>query len=82
MVSDCSSKAAALSFHEGLSLELRDVYNCPEIKTSIICPSHVKTNLFNGYTSAVPQWLMPSLEVAEVASEIVNVVKGGKSEVG
>ncbi|PVH71919.1 NAD(P)-binding protein [Cadophora sp. DSE1049] len=39
------TKAGALSFHEGLTQELRLVYNAPLVRTSIVHPSWVRTPL-------------------------------------
>ncbi|EUC45034.1 hypothetical protein COCMIDRAFT_96648 [Bipolaris oryzae ATCC 44560] len=37
------AKAAILAFHEGLTLELKHRYNCPEILTSVIHPHWTKS---------------------------------------
>lgn len=83
--SDCSSKAAALSFHEGLTEELRYLYtphsNARRIRTSVICPAHIKTPMFEGFASSIPSFLAPSLEVATVATLVTQTVLSGESQV-
>jgi len=82
---DCSSKAAALSFHEGLTEELRHVYlphsEARRIRTSIVCPAHIKTRMFEGFTSSIPGWLAPSLEVETVGMLVTQTVLSGESQV-
>ncbi|KAM0787006.1 hypothetical protein ACM66B_006275 [Microbotryomycetes sp. NB124-2] len=79
-VAYCASKNATLAFHEGLTLELRHVYNAPLVQTSIICPAHIKTNLFKGFESGVPTWLGPSLEIETVVDLVENVLNSGQSQ--
>lgn len=78
---DCSSKAAALSFHEGLALELAHVYKARRVRTSVICPGHIRTAMFAGFDTHLPHWLAPSLEVETVAQLIVDTVLSGQSQV-
>ena len=78
---DCSSKAAALSFHEGLSQELLHLHHAPTIRTSVVCPGHVKTTLFEGFSQVLPPFLLPSLETNEVAMLLVECVLDGESKV-
>lgn len=42
-----ASKAAAISFHEGLSAELRIRYNAPAVRTVLVCPGFVGTGLID-----------------------------------
>ncbi|GAA5943230.1 SDR family oxidoreductase [Sporobolomyces koalae] len=83
-VAYCSSKAAALSFHEGLTEELRYLYqpapNARRIRTSIICPAHIKTKMFEGFASSIPSFLAPSLEVSTVAQLVTQTVLSGESQ--
>ncbi|GAA5954775.1 hypothetical protein JCM3765_007772 [Sporobolomyces pararoseus] len=83
-VAYCSSKAAALSFHEGLTEELRYLYtphpNARRIRTSIICPAHIKTTMFEGFASSIPSFLAPSLEVGTVAKLVTQTVLSGESQ--
>ncbi|ORY88545.1 hypothetical protein BCR35DRAFT_288748 [Leucosporidium creatinivorum] len=85
-VSYCSSKSSALSFHEGLTLELRHTYTptslARRIRTSVVCPGHVKTDMFTGLDQGpwMPQWAMPSLSVDTVAGLVERVVLSGESQ--
>ncbi|GAA5971294.1 hypothetical protein JCM11641_008298 [Rhodosporidiobolus odoratus] len=83
-VSYCSSKAAALSFHEGLTEELRHCYqpasNARAIRTSVICPAHFKTGMFAGFANTLPEPLAPSLEISTVAKLVEETVLSGESQ--
>lgn len=82
---DCSSKAAALSFHEGLTEELRHLYvphsNARAIRTSVICPAHFKSGMFAGFVSGIPEFLAPSLEIDTVAELVEQTILSGESQV-
>jgi short-subunit dehydrogenase len=43
MVAYCSSKAANVSFHEGLAMELVTRYNAPRVRTVLVTLSFAKT---------------------------------------
>ncbi|GAA6023875.1 hypothetical protein JCM10207_000511 [Rhodosporidiobolus poonsookiae] len=83
-VAYCSSKAAALSFHEGLTEELRHLYqptsHARAVRTSIVCPAHFKSDMFAGFENAIPECLAPSLEVGTVAELVVRTVLSGESQ--
>ncbi|KAE9382044.1 NAD(P)-binding protein [Stipitochalara longipes BDJ] len=73
-----ASKAAALSFHEGLTAELKTRYNAPKVRTVVINQGYTKTPLFEGYHNDSP-FLVPTLEPETVAEAIVQKVWAGKS---
>ncbi|KAK4056177.1 hypothetical protein OIO90_002908 [Microbotryomycetes sp. JL221] len=81
-VAYCASKSAALSFHEGLQLELYHVYKSTNVKTSIICPAHVETDLFKGFKSNdwIPQWLTPSLKIQTIVELIEKIISSHQSQ--
>ncbi|GAA6050549.1 hypothetical protein JCM3770_005595 [Rhodotorula araucariae] len=81
-VAYCSSKAAALSFHEGLTEELRHLYarSGRAVRTSVIAPAHFKTRMFAGFESLIPAFFAPSLEVATVAGLVERTVLSGESQ--
>ncbi|TNY24284.1 hypothetical protein DMC30DRAFT_371652 [Rhodotorula diobovata] len=83
-VAYCSSKAAALSFHEGLTEELRHLYqpasHARAVRTSVIAPAHFKTGMFAGFESAIPEFMAPSLEVGTVAGLVERTVLSGESQ--
>lgn len=81
MTDYASSKAAALSFHEGLTAELLTKYNAPKVRTIVINQGYTKTALFQGYKNDAT-FLLPTLEVDTVAEEIVKKILKGKSGQG
>ncbi|KJZ78409.1 hypothetical protein HIM_02447 [Hirsutella minnesotensis 3608] len=78
MVDYCASKAAAMSFHEGLSAELATVYNAPKVRTVLAHPGHVKTSLFEGFSQG-SSFMTPSLEPDSIAEAVVKQVLAGRS---
>ncbi|KAI9048288.1 hypothetical protein LZ554_008083 [Drepanopeziza brunnea f. sp. 'monogermtubi'] len=78
MTDYAASKAAALSFHEGLTAELKTRYHAPKVRTVIINQGYTKTPLFQGYSND-SKFLAPTLEVETVAEAIVKKVLAGHS---
>jgi len=78
MVDYASSKAAAMSFHEGITAELKTRYNAPRVRTVMVNQGYTKTPLFQGYDTG-NAFLMPPLEPATVAEAIVKKVLSGHS---
>lgn len=78
MVDYASSKAAALSFHEGLTAELSTRYNAPKVRTVVVNQGYTKTPLFEGYNNT-KDFAMPTLEPESVAEAIVRQVLSGRS---
>lgn len=76
MVDYAASKAAALSFHEGLSAELATLYNAPKVRTVVINQGYTKTALFQGYNNE-STFLMPTLEVDTVSEAIAEAILSG-----
>ncbi|KAF1835017.1 NAD(P)-binding protein [Decorospora gaudefroyi] len=73
MVDYASSKAAALSFHEGLAAELVTHYHAPRVRTVLMCQGYTRTALFDGFD---PRGVLFPETVAE---EVVKAVLAGKS---
>jgi short-subunit dehydrogenase len=73
-----ASKAAALSFHEGLTAELKTRYDAPRVRTIVVNQGYTKTPLFDGYHNDSP-FLVPALEPDTVAEAIVQKVWRGCS---
>lgn len=81
MVDYAASKAAAMSFHEGLTAELSTKYNAPKVRTILVSQGYTKTALFQGYQNDAP-FLMPTLETETVAEAVVKkVLEGGSGHV-
>ncbi|CZT11256.1 related to a retinal short-chain dehydrogenase/reductase [Rhynchosporium agropyri] len=78
MVDYGASKAAALSFHEGLTAELKTRYGAPKVRTIVINQGYTKTPLFQGYNNE-SKFLVPTLEPETVAEAIVVKVLAGHS---
>ncbi|KAF4635171.1 hypothetical protein G7Y89_g2930 [Cudoniella acicularis] len=78
MVDYAASKAAAQSFHEGLTAELKTRYNAPRVRTVVINQGYTKTPLFQGYYND-SKFLAPTLEPETVAEAIVKQVLSGHS---
>ncbi|KAI5797928.1 hypothetical protein DFH27DRAFT_624949 [Peziza echinospora] len=77
MVDYNASKAAAVSFHEGLAAELRFTYKAPKVRTTLVTQGYVQTPLFEGYRND-SKFLLPALHVDTLAEEIVAQVFSGK----
>ena len=56
LVDYCSTKFACVGFTESLRLELKIHNPNSNIKVSLVCPFHVKTNLFNGFEMSRLKW--------------------------
>lgn len=78
MVDYGASKAAAISFHEGLSSELKMVHKAPKVRTVLVQTGHIKTPLFAGFHQK-NDFLSPSLEPDSIADAIVRQVLSGRS---
>lgn len=78
MVDYASSKAAALSFHEGLTAELATRYGAPKVRTVSVHQGYTKTPLFEGYNNT-KGFLLPTLEPETVAEAVVRQVLTGRS---
>lgn len=53
MVDYCATKAGALVLHQGLTAELRYIYKCPEINTTVVHPTWAGTNMVNKYKEQI-----------------------------
>ncbi|KAK4128748.1 NAD(P)-binding protein [Parathielavia appendiculata] len=78
MVDYAASKAAAHSFHEGLTAELATRYDASRVRTVLVNQGYTTTPLFEGYHNDSP-FLMPALDPATVAEAIVAQVLRGES---
>jgi all-trans-retinol dehydrogenase (NAD+) len=78
MVDYASSKAAALSFHEGLTAELKTRYGAPRVRTVVVNQGYTRTALFTGYNND-SEFMVPTLHPETVAEAIVRQVLSGDS---
>ncbi|ESZ94002.1 hypothetical protein SBOR_5614 [Sclerotinia borealis F-4128] len=72
------SKASALAFHEGLASELRVRYNAPNIRTTLVNPSWIRTPLIEDLI-AQPTFKDTVLAPETVTNAIINQVFSGRS---
>ncbi|KAJ5113808.1 hypothetical protein N7456_002342 [Penicillium angulare] len=72
------SKAAALTFHEGLTQELKHRYNAKYVRTSVVHPSWVRTPMLEPVLKR-GAFMDTILEPSPVADAVVAQILGGKS---
>lgn len=79
MVDYSATKVGLIALHEGLNQELKHRYMCPQIKTTIIHPSWVKTRLVGPLENDLKKAGAPVLEIDQVAGRIVKQIEDGRS---
>lgn len=72
------SKFAVVGFTESLRVELGVLNPNNKICVTVVCPFHVKTQLFHGVEFGKFKWLPLSLKPDEVGDAIVNGVLTNK----
>ncbi|KAF2033515.1 dehydrogenase/reductase SDR family member 8 precursor [Setomelanomma holmii] len=72
----CATKAAILSFHEGLNQELKHHYNAPNILTTSIHPNWVRTPLLAPVEQELKQRGSAIIEPEVVADTVVERILG------
>jgi len=78
MVDYACSKNSAVAFHEGLRQELRARYNAPDVRTTLVVPSWIRTPLIEPLLQS-PDFKDTVIEPEEVSDAIVGQVTSGKS---
>ncbi|RKF82626.1 Epidermal retinol dehydrogenase 2 [Golovinomyces cichoracearum] len=78
MVDYCCTKAAALAFHEGLACELATLHNAPNVRTTTVNPSWIRTPLTKRL-SQVPVFKPEIMDPEYVIQKIVKQVISGES---
>lgn len=67
----CSSKAAAFSLSDSLSMELNQL-NKNGVSVTAVCPWHIEgTGMFRGFCTSI-HWLFPPLNPRDVAQQVVR----------
>lgn len=74
----CATKFAVNGFSESLRLELNTVNRENQIVVSVVCPFHIRTNLFHGVEFSKLKWLNLSMEPEFVAQNIVDGILANK----
>ncbi|PWN39687.1 NAD(P)-binding protein [Ceraceosorus guamensis] len=80
MAEYATSKSAALSFHEVLSGEINARYGSRKIRTSICCPTKVRTALGDGMEDHADPFITPNLMPVQVGQAIVDAFDSGLSQ--
>ncbi|CAO1623218.1 unnamed protein product [Sympodiomycopsis kandeliae] len=75
-----TSKTSALAFFEVLRGELRSRYFAPRVRTSICCPTKVRTMMGNSMEDHKMSFLHPNLMPLDVAWDIVDALESGLSQ--
>ncbi|SCZ94075.1 BZ3500_MvSof-1268-A1-R1_Chr6-1g08404 [Microbotryum saponariae] len=74
------SKAAALALHEVLTGELKHRYNAPRVRTSVICPTKVSTQMGDAMKEQDNQFMTPTLSATWLAHKMVSILESGLSD--
>ncbi|KAG9571328.1 NAD(P)-binding protein, partial [Aureobasidium melanogenum] len=74
-----ASKAATLAISEGLQSELKHIYKAPSVRVSALCPSLVRTKMFDTAKSS-SSFFWPELTVEDIANHMYDIVTSGSSQ--
>lgn len=77
MTDYCSSKAALITFHDSLRFEIKNRYKTPSIRTTLLLPGHIMTDLFGNIN--LPQnrlfrFFAPSLQPRLIVKQIISAL--------
>lgn len=77
-----ASKAAVISMNNILRAELDNNYKAPGIRTTLVCPGHVLTQLFQTvrYTKRIQRFLLPPLQPVDVVKPIIAALDSQLSQ--
>jgi NAD(P)-dependent dehydrogenase (short-subunit alcohol dehydrogenase family) len=79
LVDYAASKAAVMAMHEGLHAELKYRYNAPEIRTTVVHPTYVRTPLTGSWAASLEKTKAAQLTPEFVGGEIVKGILSGSS---
>lgn len=72
-----ASKAALIAYHSSLSAELSESY--PKIKTILVTPGQLSTDMFNGVEQGlIANFFGPVVEVQKLALKLVKMIDQGR----
>ncbi|KAH8918653.1 NAD(P)-binding protein [Atractiella rhizophila] len=74
------SKAATLALHETLRIELVATYNASNVRTTLIAPGKVQTEMGANLADSDNQFVNPTLQPADVTKVMVRNILRGESE--
>lgn len=78
MVDYCASKAASLTFHEGLNCELKTKYKASGVVTTIVQPSWVRTPMSPSNADEIEKAQGKMLSPREVAKRTLRQIYSGR----
>lgn len=78
MVDYCASKAASLTFHEGLNCELKTKYKASGVLTTIVQPSWVRTAMSPSNADEIEKAQGKMLSPGEVAAHTLKQIYSGR----
>lgn len=78
MVDYCASKAASLTFHEGLNCELKTKYKASGVLTTIVQPSWVRTAMSPANADEIERAQGKMLSPREVADRALQQIDSGR----
>ncbi|EWC48862.1 hypothetical protein DRE_00167 [Drechslerella stenobrocha 248] len=73
------SKAGVLALHESLRQELRHVYKADKVRTSIVHPTWMKTNIVE-FSESIKSRNLAFASVSRSARQVVDAIMGGYSQ--
>lgn len=76
-----ATKFAVCGFTEALRVELNTMNRLNEVKVSVVCPFHIKTDLFRGTKFKYLNWTGLSMDPEYVASEIIHGMRLNKDTI-
>lgn len=69
-----ASKAAVLSFHEGLASEIKHIYKAPGVMTTVVHPVFVKTNMTTPMKEEIETRSGKMMEPEDVSEAVLNQI--------
>ncbi|KAJ7232202.1 retinal short-chain dehydrogenase/reductase [Mycena haematopus] len=75
-----ASKAALINLDRSLRSELDKRYNCPAIRTTLVCPAHIHTPLFATVIPA-PQFFFPTQHPIDVVKRVIQALDDTHSQI-
>ncbi|WVN90403.1 uncharacterized protein L203_105639 [Cryptococcus depauperatus CBS 7841] len=80
----CASKAAVLSLHQTLRLELDNRYHSPTIRTTLVVPAYTVTSLFSRVklpSNCLFSFLCPPVQPDTIAKQIIDALEENESRI-
>jgi short-subunit dehydrogenase len=80
LVDYAATKAAVMALHEGLHEELKYRYDAPQVRTSVVHPTYVRTPLCDSYANALEKSKALQLTPEFVGTQVVQAILSGSSQ--